>query len=103
MSDQFEFVERVQPLEPFTTEEKLVVMLAVLGHPYAEIAKRLHITTASARYLTAQAAAKIPGDLPKRIKLLFWWRGATLEQLVGFDLQPEPPAGKRQRAKYQMF
>lgn len=74
---------RHPPISRFTTMQKIVMALMGRGHTYREIGLRLHIHTQSAKRHAKDAARKIPGDLPCKTKILFWNRGATLDQLTG--------------------
>lgn len=86
-------IERVPTLEPFTVMEKLVTALVARNCSYKEVGKRLSISHQNAKWHADNAAAKIPGDLPTQCKLTFWWRGATLEMLIGGDgMEPESPS-----------
>ncbi len=83
--------QRIRLLKKFTTMESLVVALLARGETYRMIALRLHITTATVRYHIANAGRKVPGDLAVRMKILFWCRGATLDQLTGEGWEAVPP------------
>ncbi len=75
--------ERIPLLKKFTIMESLVVALLSRGETYRMIAMRLYITTATVRFHIANAGRKVPGNLQSRMKILFWCRGATLDQLTG--------------------
>ena len=83
--------ERVPPFKKFTTMESLVVAMLARGETYRMIAMRLSISIATVRFHLANAARKIPGDLEVRMKILFWCRGATLDQLTGEGWEPVLP------------
>ncbi len=83
--------QRTPLLEKFTTMESLVVALLARGETYRMIALRLYISIATVRFHLANAARKIPGDLEVRMKILFWCRGATLDQLTGEGWEAVPP------------
>ena len=83
--------QRIPLLEKFTTMESLVVALLARGETYRMIALRLYISTATVRFHLANAARKIPGDLEVRMKIHFWCRGATLDQLTGEGWEAVPP------------
>ena len=84
--------ERVPLNRDFTTMEKLVVALVARGDNYPTIGTRLHISPKTAKYHAANAARKIPGDLPVITKILFWSRGATIDQLRGDGWVPKSPS-----------
>lgn len=46
------------------------------GHSNDEIAMLLGIREITVRYHITRAAARIPGDLPPRVRLVLWFRGA---------------------------
>lgn len=83
--------QRTPLLKKFTPMESLVVAFLSRGEAYRMIAKRLSVSTATVRFHLANAARKIPGDLEVRIKILFWCRGATLDQLTGEGWEAVPP------------
>ena len=84
--------QRTPLLGKFTTMETLVVALLARGESYRLIALRLHIAIATVRFHLANAARKIPGDLEVRMKILFWCRGATLDQLTVEGWEPRTPS-----------
>jgi len=84
--------QRTPLLDKFTGTESIVVALLARGEAYRMIALRLSITTATVRFHLAKAARKIPGDLEVRMKILFWCRGATLDQLTGEGWAPRTPS-----------
>lgn len=85
-------VIRAPLLQEFTVTEKLIVALVARGHSSEEIAKRMHLTHGSAKIAIEKAKDKIPGDLPGRCRILFWLRGATVEQLTGDGFMPLAPS-----------
>ena len=76
-------MKRVQPRKPWSMMQKLVAILVGRGHRYNEIATRLSIAPTTVKYYAEEAARRLPGDLPPKWRLVFWWRGATEEQLEG--------------------
>ena len=83
--------QRIPLLKKFTIMESLVVALLARGETYRMIATRLSITIATVRFHIANAGRKVPGNLEVRMKILFWCRGATLDQLTGEGWMPGPP------------
>ncbi len=75
----------------FTFTESFVVERMSDGEDYATIAKNLVMKPATVRFHAANAARKIPGNLKAQTKILFWCRGATLDQLMGESWMPSPP------------
>ena len=75
--------QRIPLLKKFTIMESLVVALLSRGETYRMIAMRLYISTATVRFHVANAGRKVPGNLEARMKILFWCRGAVLDQLTG--------------------
>ncbi len=74
---------RCPPLSSFPTREKLVMAMIAQGLTYKQIGMRMTIARETAKLYAAQAAEKIPGDLPVMTKIHFWARGATKDQLTG--------------------
>lgn len=81
--------KRIPLLRKFTIMETLVVALLSRGEAYRMIALRLNISVATVRFHLANAARKIPGDLEVRMKVIFWCRGAKLDQLTGLGWEPK--------------
>ena len=73
--------ERLAPRARFTTMQKLVAILVGRGQSYDEIASRLSVKRSTIKYHAENAAAKLPGVDPPRMKLTLWWRHATEEQM----------------------
>ncbi len=69
-----------------------MVALLARDETYRLIALRLSISVATVRFHLANAARKIPGDLEVRMKIIFWSRGATLDQLTGLGWEPRTPS-----------
>lgn len=81
---------RLPLLRPFTTMESLVTALLIRGDPQATIEKKLSISRSAVIFHLHNAAKKIPGNLRQRMKIHFWGRGATLDQLTGEGWMPGP-------------
>ncbi len=82
---------RAPLLRPFTEMETLVVALLIRGEPYKQIWTKLHISRSTMMTHLKHAAAKIPGDLRPTMRIHFWGRGATVDQLTGEGWMPGPP------------
>ncbi len=80
-------VERVSLPKPLSPMQRVVVTLLGLGHTTEQIAAHLHIAHYTVRYHVAEAAKKIPGDLPRNAKVIAWARGAPLDVLDGSGLR----------------
>ena len=82
---------RAPLLRPFTDMETLVVALMIRGDTYKQIWTKLHISRSSVMSHLKHAAGKIPGDLRPVMRIHFWGRGATVDQLTGKGWMPGPP------------
>lgn len=69
--------------QPLTPTQQLVAELVVSGKTAEQIAERLGIKPVTARFHVRSIAAKIPGSLPARSRIVTWWRGATMHVLNG--------------------
>ena len=63
--------------------QKIVMAMVARQMTYDEIAERLAVTRHTSKAHAHNAAKKIPGDLPALVKIHFWYRGATVDQLTG--------------------
>ena len=72
----------------FTPQQKMVMAMMANMMTYKEIGLRLSIDWNTARNHAIAAGEKIPGNLPIRCKVLFWSRGATIDQLTGEGWTP---------------
>ncbi len=84
--------QRTPLLDKFTGTESIVVALLARGETYRLIALRLSISIATVRFHLSNAAEKIPGNLEMRMRIIFWSRGATLDQLTGLGWEPRTPS-----------
>lgn len=82
-------MDRVTPRAPLSPMQYAVTTLLGVGLSHASIAETLHISVSNVRSHMRFAAAKIPGDLPREMKLVAWVRGATLDVLTGITLKGE--------------
>lgn len=90
-------VDRAPLSAPFTVMEKLCVALVARSLKFPEIALRLNVTTETVKWHVDNASKKIPGDMPRCCKIIFWARGATLEQLMGSNWEPLSPSEQLMR------
>ena len=70
--------------------ESLVTALLIRGDNRATIQKKLSISRSAVEFHLHNAASKIPGDLRQAMRIHFWGRGATVEQLTGEGWMPGP-------------
>jgi hypothetical protein len=70
--------------------EAIVTALLIRGDSRTTIEKKLCLNAWSVNNHLANAAAKIPGDLRCRMRIHFWGRGATVDQLTGEGWMPGP-------------
>ena len=90
MSDELDSIQvRYPPPSAFTPQQKMVMAMMANMMEYKEIGLRLSIDWNTARNHAIKAGDKIPGNLPLRCKILFWSRGATIDQLTGEGWIPE--------------
>ena len=68
---------------PLTRAEAAVALLVANGHADADVADQLGHSLNTARFHIKNAAKKIPGDLPAKMKVICWVRGAPLQVLNG--------------------
>lgn len=71
--------------------ESLVTALLIRGDSRATIQKKLSISRSAVEFHIRNAATKIPGDLRQAMRIHFWGRGATVDQLTGEGWMPGPP------------
>lgn len=92
-------IERAPLKKPLSsTEAVIVAMLASGQHNYHSIGEHLGISYKTVKFHAERAKAKIPGDLPTQLRLLAWYRGASLDVLTGSKVrqtgyQPISPTG----------
>ncbi len=68
-------MSRIPLIEPLTSTESLVVEMLYQGQSDREIAVQLGVTAETVRSHVCNAARKIPGDLPQRLRIRFWAAG----------------------------
>ncbi len=71
--------------------ESLVLALLIRGEDTKAIMQTLDISAQAVHFHARNGSRKIPGDLPARMRIHFWGRGATVEQLTGEGWMPGPP------------
>ena len=74
-------MSKLKPNEPFSIMETLVANLVGRGLEYDVIGQRLSIVRSTVKMHAQNAAAKLPGTDPPRMKLQIWYRGAGREIL----------------------
>ncbi len=68
--------------------EMLVAVMVGRGLQYEDIGSRLSISKSTVKMHAQNAAAKLPGTDPPRMKLQVWWRGGGKDVLA-----PPSPGG----------
>ncbi len=74
--------ERIAIDSPLTARQEHVAEMLSDGLSLREIADVLGVQEITVRWHLNQAAAKVPGDLPRRVRLVLWWRGASQDLLA---------------------
>jgi DNA-binding NarL/FixJ family response regulator len=74
---------RVPTSPALSPAQEAVALMLGLGYTYPQIAVELGITERTVRFYAAEAAKRIPGDLPAQQKVVAWVRGAAMEVLDG--------------------
>lgn len=72
---------RARLFHPLTDREEHVVELLAQELTTREIADRLGISRRTVEAHLDNAAGKVPGNLPRAMRVVCWWRGATLKVL----------------------
>lgn len=70
---------RSPTIRALTDREEHVVELVAQGLTSKEIGSRLGISPRTAEAHVSRAAAKLPGNLPPRVRLICWWQGVAVE------------------------
>ena len=73
--------ERVALSRPLTPAEEHAVELLAQGLTYRQVAETMGCSYHTARNHIANAAAKIPGDLPTQLRVVAWFRGGKVWML----------------------
>lgn len=76
-------VERVRPSRPLNERQQRVVAMLSDGMTYYAIGRHLGCSEDAVTQLVYKLAARIPGNIAPRAKLVVWWRGASLMVLSG--------------------
>ena len=79
-------ITRVPPLRRLTPMEQIITALLAKGLNYPQAGQVLGIKPSVAKMHCHAVAAKLPGDLPALMRVVAWWRGATLDVLTGANL-----------------
>lgn len=74
---------RLPLARPLSRMQLAVAVLLAEGRREREIARLLGVEITTVWYHLAEAAARIPGTLPRGPKVVAWVRGASREVLVG--------------------
>jgi hypothetical protein len=82
-------MERVSPKKPLTPMQWTIATLVGINMPNADIATELHITRGMVRWHLNRIAERLPGDLPAKVRVMAWARGATIDVLEGRTLRFE--------------
>lgn len=76
-------VERVRSARPLTERQERIVAMLSDGMTYFAIGRHLGCSEHTVYTHVKRLAARIPGNLEPRAKLIVWWRGASLLVLTG--------------------
>lgn len=82
-------MERIPPQRPLTPLQVTIATLVGINMANRDIARELHITHATLRWHLNRIAKRLPGDLPAKVRVMAWVRGATLDVLEGRTLRFE--------------
>lgn len=88
-------VVRVPCLAPLSRQQLATAALLSEGWQLETIAEMMGIDYTTVSYHANEGAARIPGDLPRRSRLMAWYRGAPLSVLRrpgAMDSGEVPPA-----------
>jgi DNA-binding CsgD family transcriptional regulator len=80
-------LERLALDPPLSPMQTVCVTLLALGKGFVEIGDLLHISPATVAMHIKVAANKMPGDLPHRLRVIAWARGATIDVMTGHQLK----------------
>jgi DNA-binding NarL/FixJ family response regulator len=78
--------KRAPLFAPMTRAQQAVVAALARNAEYDEIARWLSVKERTVRYHVGEAARKIPGNLPPKMRIIMWARGATIDMLEGRTL-----------------
>ena len=73
--------KRIELSQPLTTAEEHAVALMSRGLNYEEIAETLGVVKRTVEAHISHAAAKIPGELPPKLRVVAWYRGGKTYNL----------------------
>lgn len=77
-------VERVRPVRELTPRQARIVAMLSDGMTYYAISRHLGCSEHTIYTHVRRLAARVPGNLEPRAKLIVWWRGASLAVLTGW-------------------
>lgn len=69
-------IDRVPTLKPPTARQLEIAARIADNASFDEVARELGVERATIRFHVETLARKIPGDLPYRLRVLAWYRGA---------------------------
>ena len=83
-------IQRVPTYRPLSSTESVIAALLATGrYNYHSLAEHMACSWKSVKTHVYRAALKIPGDLPAQVRLVVWYRGATLDVLTGSAARQE--------------
>ena len=79
---------RVPALTPLSPAQLTAAMIVGEGWNYGDGARLMGVEYSTFVSHVVAAGAKLPGDLPPRLRVIAWWRGASAEVLGVRATQP---------------
>jgi hypothetical protein len=87
-------MSRLPPLFPLTATERAITdHLATENASLAQLAHRQGCSRSTMKNHIERIALKIPGDLPAKLRVTCWARGAALDHLFVPPPMPSTPSG----------
>ena len=74
-------VERVKCIPPLTRTQLKIAELLAANLSVEDVATRLGVGATTVKFHIREAADRIPGCWPGRMRLIMWWLGCSLGQL----------------------
>lgn len=96
--DRVHVVERVPTYNRLSEMQFAVATLLGMGQSYKDIGTQLHIAVSTVKQHVDVAASRIPGDLPAKMRVVAWVRGASIDVLEGRSLSLEVMRRSRGRS-----
>lgn len=87
--DGFRNVVRARCVPKLTERQMAVAKLLAAEKTFAQIAADLGMTVRAVQFHVSRAASRIPGTGLPKLRLAYWYRGASLQLLMGSP--PERP------------